>query len=361
MPGCASEMASQREASSSEGIAWREPDSLLGVAAGVLPRHLWLGTADQGSLRRGVRSSCRVCTHAPPPGLAAAHRVDLLQRRVKTETDSVAILAQARRRPSAFPCYAMQAYCMPHTAAATRAVVEAILASSCPVKVATALVAAACRAAAAMDRGGSGPVLESTPLDIAATVADRLELLRPVLLAQAQHGLASGQDCRSPAGLTAHESIVRANVARHAGFNDNKLISEMSAKDLRQLQRGKKKKGHGSPRTETAHLRPCMLDEQSTRSSGPLGEEALDPSPLATEASLSTQRSTPETGEDDGQAHVGTTTDNGTAATLPVGDEPPLAANWHRDAAVHRLRTEVRSTGVQATVAKRASRCTQTL
>ena len=98
VPGCASEMASQREASSSEGIAWREPDSLLGVAAGVLPRHLWLGTADQGSLRRGVRSSCRVCTHAPPPGLAAAHRVDLLRRRVKTETQSVAILAQAIRR-----------------------------------------------------------------------------------------------------------------------------------------------------------------------------------------------------------------------------------------------------------------------
>ena len=71
--------------------------------------------------------------------------------------------------------------CMPHTAAATRAVVEAILASSCPVRVAAALVAAACRAAAAMDKGGVGTSEEPDAPDVAATVADRLELLRPSL------------------------------------------------------------------------------------------------------------------------------------------------------------------------------------
>jgi hypothetical protein len=43
-----------------------------------------------------------------------------------------------------------------------------------------------------MDKGGVGTSEEPDATDVAATVADRLKLLRPVLTAQAQHGLSWG-------------------------------------------------------------------------------------------------------------------------------------------------------------------------
>ena len=91
-----------------------------------------------------------------------------------------------------------------------------------------------------MDSNKSGE--PEAPYDIAgpvnATVSDRLNLLKPVLQAQATHGLTQGRDCHSAAGLVPHESVVRASVAKHAGFDNPKLISEMSKKEVRAVQRG---------------------------------------------------------------------------------------------------------------------------
>ena len=98
------------------------------------------------------------------------------------------------------------------------------MAPACPVKFAAALVAGACRAAAAMGNGWQGLAAVPADLDVAATVADRLELLRPVLMAQAARGLASGMECHSPAGVADREAIVKANAARRAGFSRTKLL-----------------------------------------------------------------------------------------------------------------------------------------
>ena len=74
-------------------------------------------------------------------------------------------------------------------------------------------------------------------------------------------------------------------MARHAGFNDSKLISEMSARELRKFQRGAKKGSEGS---RTPHLgAPSFPDgdklgEQSTRSPAAPFEEPLEPRATAT-------------------------------------------------------------------------------
>ena len=132
---------------------------------------------------------------------------------------------------------------MSHTYDAVRAITDAVLASQCSARVSSTIIAAAVRAAAAMDGNKcNGQVPEHLADDVEATVSDRLNVLRPVLTAQATQGLATGQDCHSPAGLTKQENIIKANVARHAGFGNPRLVSEMTKQEIRSIQRSSKKK-----------------------------------------------------------------------------------------------------------------------
>ena len=91
------------------------------------------------------------------------------------------------------------------------------------------MIAATVRAAAAMDLSRlAEQAPEAIAEEVEATVSDRLQLLRPVLAAQATHGLSTGSDRHSPTGLMHHDAILKANVARHAGFDDPKLVSEIT-------------------------------------------------------------------------------------------------------------------------------------
>ena len=131
---------------------------------------------------------------------------------------------------------------MSHTYDAVRAIADAVIASQCSSRIGSSLIASAVRAAAAMDSNKTlGEVPEPLAEAVGHSVDARLAALRPVLIAQATEGLATGVNHHSPAGLASPESIVRANVARHSGFDNPKLVSEMSKGDLRRCQRGSRK------------------------------------------------------------------------------------------------------------------------
>ena len=115
---------------------------------------------------------------------------------------------------------------------AVKAVADAILDKPCATRLASSLLAAAVRAATASStRTGSHDGLVDELVD------DRLNLIRPVLHAQTLAGLETGENPHTAKGLVDDEKILRANSARHAGFNKDKLISKTTDKELKHLQR----------------------------------------------------------------------------------------------------------------------------
>ena len=119
------------------------------------------------------------------------------------------------------------------------AVVEAIFAGLGRGGASRQVVAAA---AAAVVRSSSEDLKEQghrTDL-VSHLVRDRLSVLEPPLRAQVEHAPANGRNAHSPAGLLHHDQVLRANVAKHSAFDSTKLVSEMSVKELRRCQRGRR-------------------------------------------------------------------------------------------------------------------------
>lgn len=114
-----------------------------------------------------------------------------------------------------------------------------MLAAQSSSRVASSLVAAAVRAAAALDNSMLAGLMPELLVDgMEAIVSERLDILRPILITQAVHGSGSGEHCHSPADVASRESILKANVTKHAGLDNLKFVSEMSKNELRAIQRG---------------------------------------------------------------------------------------------------------------------------
>jgi hypothetical protein len=75
------------------------------------------------------------------------------------------------------------------------------------------------------------------PKDVEALVGSRLEALRPVLRAQTVAGLVSGQPQHRPPEAVWPAMRLRANAARHLGFELSVPLSSLSDADLRRAQR----------------------------------------------------------------------------------------------------------------------------
>jgi len=72
-------------------------------------------------------------------------------------------------------------------------------------------------------------------------VSDRLDLIRPVLRAQCELGVASGRDVHGGSSLVDGVTSLRGNVAKHAGFHMDKPISSLNTAQLRAPQRGSRR------------------------------------------------------------------------------------------------------------------------
>ena len=114
---------------------------------------------------------------------------------------------------------------------AVRGPVVAALELKASVRLTTAIVSAAARAATSVKHLSADPLVE-------ALVADRLELVKPALTAQVAQGITRGENCGSARGLVSQDCLVRRNVALHAGFDKSSLVSSLSGKELRKAQPG---------------------------------------------------------------------------------------------------------------------------
>jgi hypothetical protein len=72
-------------------------------------------------------------------------------------------------------------------------------------------------------------------------VQDRLDLIAHALRAQVAEGLASGAEVRSAANLVTPGALLRANAAKHQGFDRPELISAVPERELRRRQRGRRR------------------------------------------------------------------------------------------------------------------------
>jgi hypothetical protein len=79
---------------------------------------------------------------------------------------------------------------------------------------------------------------DKLPDEIEALVGSRLEALRPVLRAQTLAGLASGQPQHRPPEAVSPAVRLRANAARHLGFELGVPLCSLSDAELRRAQRG---------------------------------------------------------------------------------------------------------------------------
>ena len=70
-------------------------------------------------------------------------------------------------------------------------------------------------------------------------VGSRLDALRPVLAAQTLEGLTTGLPQHGPPDYVSTSLRLRANAARHVGFEGGRTLSEISNREIRALQRGR--------------------------------------------------------------------------------------------------------------------------
>ena len=95
------------------------------------------------------------------------------------------------------------------------------------------MIAAAVRAAVSVSPRDAPADANDELLD------DRLEMIRPVLRAQTEDGLACGRSPHSAKSLVSGATVIRANVAKHTGIDKAELLSKKkSDKDLKMMQRG---------------------------------------------------------------------------------------------------------------------------
>ena len=78
----------------------------------------------------------------------------------------------------------------------------------------------------------------STDYDVNGLVADRLALIKPVLTAQVQHGLATGTSRHTAKGLIGDAQMCQANAARHLAFESQVPLSSWPLRDVKRRQRG---------------------------------------------------------------------------------------------------------------------------
>lgn len=121
---------------------------------------------------------------------------------------------------------------------------------------------------------------ESSDDGVHDLVQDRLELLRPILTAQTEAGLATGVNCHKPRGLVADALALQGNFARHGGFHLQEPVSSLPLSMLRRLQRGSKCEhfdiccqGEGSGLEEPAEEPADVLMQEFEKNLGP-GEAA---------------------------------------------------------------------------------------
>jgi len=79
--------------------------------------------------------------------------------------------------------------------------------------------------------------LDMVDIKVPRSIADRLLALAPALHAQKVHARQVGCNVHSSRGIVDPCIHLRANVARHAGFDRDDDVRELSASDLRRLQR----------------------------------------------------------------------------------------------------------------------------
>ena len=70
---------------------------------------------------------------------------------------------------------------------------------------------------------------------IAACVEDRLQMLQPVFLAQTQEANHCGHNVHSSRGLVSVDTKLRADAARHHGFDNLQPVSSMSNRQLKSM------------------------------------------------------------------------------------------------------------------------------
>ena len=101
---------------------------------------------------------------------------------------------------------------------------------------------------------------DKVAIAVDASIVDRLRAIEPTLQAQKLAASSTGRDCHSARRLVADVDHLRANVARHAGFNSDKKVTDYSHKELKQIQRGGK-------RVRGARLAKVSDNESATSSS----------------------------------------------------------------------------------------------
>ena len=128
------------------------------------------------------------------------------------------------------------------------------------------------------------------PCDTDALVDDRLAALRPVIEAQTMAGLATGTPQHRPPASVPTTTRLRANAARHIGFELDCHLSDLSTQEIRAMQRGVGPKMRTIPleciTLESAPARPtehrfqpeCHLEERPPLAEKTkLDESTLDP------------------------------------------------------------------------------------
>ena len=128
---------------------------------------------------------------------------------------------------------------MSHVYAAVRAVSDALLAQQCSTRLACSLLAAAVRAATQVTKAVP---TNDEDLRISDLVDARLGMLKPVPHEQIVAGLVSGHSVHFPTRLVNDADRLKANAARRAGFERESPLSEATTKELKSLQRGRKRK-----------------------------------------------------------------------------------------------------------------------
>jgi hypothetical protein len=73
-------------------------------------------------------------------------------------------------------------------------------------------------------------------------VQDRLGLIAKALHAQVAVGLATGTNFHSASSLVHPSTLLRANAAKHQGFQNRELLSEVPDRELRKRQRGSRRR-----------------------------------------------------------------------------------------------------------------------
>lgn len=180
---------------------------------------------------------------------------------------------------------------------AVRAVADAVLAAKCSARISSSLVAAAVRAAVSLPPND----VHHEKLHVDDLVDDRLNMIRPVLHAQAVHGLQTGLSPHSARGLVPDVDCLRANAARHVGFDREDPLSSVPARQLKNLQRGgntkkelpiEKEKIEAKMQVGKMQTNVKEVEEEATEQNNAIAAEFASVQTIATDAESDIEQST---------------------------------------------------------------------